>query len=470
MTTDFKELFQKIGFVLVLVVFPLAAFAEDELTTLRQENASLRAEVDRLRRAMATGQTCGAEADATIGHLMGKLADGQRAQALGQLGLGPGPLMIPDDLLGAFVPGEYIVLTDVPLRNAAQVAAQFGIGAGQVLQVYRSALSGFAARLSDAERDRITGLPGVQAVARNGYVFVAGAARPKLPSQPQTLQAIPVQQSGAAPIDVYLFDTGIRQMHSDLRGQVRALGYSYFDNGLQGEDCSGHGTHVAALIAGRTLGMSKRARLVSVKVIDRFGTGDVATVIAGIDWVMAQPGATKLVNMSLTRRVVEPVSPLDIAVSALIETGATVVVAAGNAASDVSDFTPARVPGAVTVGSALGAALSPFSNAGTGVDIYAPGEKVLSASIRDVCGVQAMSGTSMAAPIVTGLMADLMAQGLRGDAALRALQLGAEQVNTGAYEGERERFVLSVTMQDAAALCDRPPLVVYDDGIKLGAE
>ena len=69
----------------------------------------------------------------------------------------------------------------------------------------------------------------------------------------------------------------------------------------------------------------------------------------------------------------------------------------------------------------------------------------MSASIRDVCGVQEMSGTSMAAPYVTGLIADLLASGTASTALLDQVRAQAERFETGAFAGETERYVLTST-------------------------
>ena len=434
---------------------------------LRVENAALRAEIARLEAqiaAAASGGQCGAETTADQSGselaLVRKLARQSIGHARLSLGFAAGPVVIPDEILSAVVPDEYILLVDgVPLPDAAAAADLIGVPVRQIKHVYTRAFTGFAARLSPEERQRATQTPGVQGVVQNGYVFATATAVPRVNGPAFRSPAMPilVQQSGARPLDVYLFDTGIRAGHRDLEGRVAQTGFTFFDNGIEGEDCSGHGTHVAARIAGRTLGSAGAAQLVSVKVIDRFGTGDVATVIAGIEWVLAQPGEVKLVNMSLTRLEADQTSLLDAAVQRLIDAGAIVVVAAGNSAADAAQYSPARVADAITVGSVREGRLSDFSNAGTGVDIYAPGEEITSASIRDVCGVQEMSGTSMAAPLVTGMIANLLKGGVSPADIPNALQAQAVRVNTGAFAGETQRFVLPETTTGLDALCPTVP-------------
>lgn len=463
-----------------LVVVPQAAFAQSEIDQLRSENARLREQVAALEAQLAdqTIAACLPQGGTTANDrgtvaLLRKLGAQRDSAARAMLGQGGVPLVVPDDLLGAFVPNEYIVLTDGfgdVAGGAAAVAARFGLDVSQIVHVYGRAVPGFTARMDAATRDRIETLGPVRAIVRNGYVFAAGSAvSPVTPTGPRQ-RITPVQAQGGNLVDVYLFDTGIRGGHADLDGRVSADGFSSFDNGIAGEDCSGHGTHVAARIAGHLLGVTDKARLTSVKVIDRFGAGDVGTVIAGIDWVLSRPAPVKLVNMSLTRRVTQKISPLDMAIEALLGAGAIVVVAAGNAAADAGDFTPARVDGVITVGSVDGTDLSDFSNAGQSVDIYAPGEKVMSASIRDVCSVREMSGTSMAAPYVTGLIAEVLSTGVPPQAAVGAVFAGATTVRTGAYEGERRRRILVPANDQAeAALCKGLRRVTYDDGFDLPA-
>lgn len=447
-------------------VFP--AMAQTEIEQLRSENRALRRELASIKDASTDTTQCAPMGDisqTTAHRLLGKIAKNAAGSALQNLGLTPTNNAIPSNILGSFVPNEYIILTAENSNSIADIATKFALSPGQIMHRYSAALNGFSARLTRNEQQRLANDPTVIAVVQNGYVFAASNATNQTAPQP-TNNTPDLLVAIKNPVQIYVFDTGIRAAHSDLVGRVSSDGYSAFNNGLRGEDCSGHGTHVAGLIAGRRLGITDKAILTSVKVIDRFGTGDVATVIAGIEWVMGQPGEHKLINMSLTRRIVETISPLDIAVNALIDSGATVVVAAGNAASDVADFSPARVARAITVGSVNGTSLSNFSNAGLGVDLYTAGENAVSASIRDVCAIRQMSGTSMAAPIITGQLATLIYNGNAPIDALMVLRLRAKTHPTGAFIGEKERQILSLSPRAIVnSICPNGATTRYDTGV-----
>jgi len=439
-----------IAFVFCTMCHPSLSLADD--ATLREEIALLNdfvLELQTSRKRILEAKGCRPvvdEAQRTTTRLVAKLAKQQENMARVVLGLAPGPLQIPETILSEKVPNEYIVLTAQPTSN---IEARYNINPEQVLYRYDQAITGFAATLSEAERTRLLADPDVVSIVENGRVFVSGWAG-------ETPEIFQRQSEQSAPpfdpkVDVFLFDTGIRAAHHDLENRVAVSGFSTFDNGIATNDCSGHGTHSAARIAGQSLGVTPSAQLFSVKVMDAFGGGDEATVIAGIDWLMLQPAPRpRIANMSLTRLAGNDVGPMDMAVNALIDSGVTVVVAAGNSSQDASRFSPARVERAITVGSVGPSGLSAFSNAGAGVDIYAPGEEIASASIRNVCELALMSGTSMSAPFVTGLMAKELAEGKTHEAAWNSVKKQARSVETGAFSGETQRLILSDNAAETA--------------------
>lgn len=434
---------------------PLQA-QEALLDDLLRENTLLKAEIAKLR-AEAAGQcaAAGTAVDPSVTLLMQKLSQAQDDAALAALGPPQSPIVLPDSVLQSMVPNQYVLTlaNDQTAGSPETIAADFGLRPDQVLFTYSQVLNGFSAILDPVELARLAADPRISAVEQDGFVFPAqeGAALPVQTDGPAA-QLLP---PSAELVDVYVFDSGIRAGHRALSGLV-GQGFTSFRNAIGTEDCNGHGTHVAGSIGGRQFGQTGRARLISVKVLDRDSYGDVSTVIAGVEWVLAQPGASKIANMSLTR--LDPAPPgqalLDRAVMALITAGIPVVVAAGNSAADARLYSPARIAAAITVGSMSGDEVATSSNTGEGVDIYVQGADVPSASLTDSCGFERMSGTSMAAARVTGAAADLLADGTDAQDVLSGLLARSSLQETGNFTGEVTRFVLGLREGDLAGFCD----------------
>ncbi|TVY23887.1 Subtilisin-like protease [Lachnellula hyalina] len=204
--------------------------------------------------------------------------------------------------------------------------------------------------------------------------------------------------------NVYVVDTGIYTGHSEFGG--RASMGANFVTGSDNTDENGHGTHCAATIAGTNYGVAKSANVVGVKVLGKDGVGSTSDVISGVQWVGANHAANAVLTMSLGESFDSAVNS---AVKSIYNLGVTVVVAAGNSATDVSGFSPASEPTAITVGAIdSGDARASFSNFGSLVDIFSPGVNILSAWIGGTDATRMMSGTSMAAPHVAGLAAYLI--------------------------------------------------------------
>src|SRR5690606_15326210 len=197
-------------------------------------------------------------------------------------------------------------------------------------------------------------------------------------------------------------DTGIRPSHVEFGGRATA-DYDALTDGQNGLDCNGHGTHVAATVGGNTVGVARGVRLHGVRALPCSGTGPVSNVLAAIDWVTANYAAPAVVNMSLGGDVSQL---LDFVVEQSIAGGLPFVIAAGNATDDACLTSPGRVPSAITVG-----ASGPtdnflyFSNYGSCVDLFAPGDNIRSAWYTGDQIYRSLSGTSMATPHVTGIAA-----------------------------------------------------------------
>jgi len=220
---------------------------------------------------------------------------------------------------------------------------------------------------------------------------------------------------GGSGVIVYIVDTGIYVEHSDFGGRA-SFGYSA-DSSWSKTDGNGHGTHVASTAAGKTYGIAKAATLVAVKVLSDGGSGSVAGVIAGVNWVTQQYNSNKkpsVANMSLGGSVS---TSLDSAVNSAAHAGVSFAVAAGNSDADAVYFSPARAANAITVAASDTAnkggveedIRAVFSNYGTKIDVIAPGESIPGAWIGSVNAIRTISGTSMASPHVVGVAA-LIAQ------------------------------------------------------------
>lgn len=204
---------------------------------------------------------------------------------------------------------------------------------------------------------------------------------------------------------IYVIDTGVYAGHADLAGRV-IPGYTAVADGNGTSDCNGHGTHVAGTAAGSTYGVAKSATIVAVRVLDCAGSGFSSSVVAGINWAIAShPGGPGIINLSLGGPAN---SAVDAAVADATAAGLIVVAAAGNSGADACQFSPARAASALTIGATdQSDARASYSNFGGCVDMYAPGSSITSAWISGATSTRSLSGTSMAAPHVAGMVARL---------------------------------------------------------------
>ncbi|KAF9467117.1 serine proteinase [Collybia nuda] len=210
-------------------------------------------------------------------------------------------------------------------------------------------------------------------------------------------------ESGGQGVDVYVVDTGVYIDHSEFEG--RAVWGKTF-GGYMDADGNGHGTHVAGTVAGAQYGVAKKARIVAVKVLDDNGAGYVSDIVSGLQWVgtsAESSGRPSIASMSLGGGAS---SALDNASSALVKNGIHVTVAAGNSNIDAGKTSPARADGVCTVAaSTISDRRASFSNFGHVVNIFAPGENIISAWKGGPNATNNISGTSMATPHIAGLIA-----------------------------------------------------------------
>jgi cerevisin len=207
-------------------------------------------------------------------------------------------------------------------------------------------------------------------------------------------------------VDVYVLDTGIDRSHPEFSSSV-VFGADFTGEG-EG-DGRGHGTHVAGTVGSNTFGVAKKANIFDVRVLGSDGSGSDSTVIGGIEWAVKQAierneRAGKIVSVANLSLGGDSSPAIDAVVKAATDAGLVIVAAAGNSAGDACAISPAGAPSAITVAASdINDQIARFSERGTCVDIIAPGVNVLSTWLTG--RVRAISGTSMAAPHVAGVVA-----------------------------------------------------------------
>ncbi len=303
-------------------------------------------------------------------------------------------------------------------------------------QVYGVVLRGFAARLSQNQRQALTRHPSVRYIAPDRTFSIPRTAEGVTPKVRLPEQVLPsgvdridaeLNPNTGVDIDVAVLDTGIDLDHPDLRQNI-AGGIGFIGNTTGQDDNAipliwGHGTHVAGVIAAvdngfGVVGVAPEARLWAVKVLSWLGFGSDAVIIAGLDWVAeshVNPGREpiEVVNMSLGGEGEDDGDcgrtnndPLHEAICGLTDLGVTVVVAAGNETQDAANVVPAAYDEVLTVSAMddVDEIFAPFSNFGPDVDLIAPGVNILSTALqpRILGGYSELSGTSFSSPHVAG--------------------------------------------------------------------
>lgn len=310
-------------------------------------------------------------------------------------------------------------------RASAQAEATRAVraGGGQLKRVYSAAIQGFSVdlpaqavgRLRSAnpniaycEQDQVVTIPPIRATARPGG---GGSTQP---AQETPWGITRVNGGGAGTFQTaWVIDSGIELTHPDLNVDT-LRSRSFLSRDTSANDTNGHGTHVAGTIAALdntvgVIGVAPGAQVVAVRVLDRRGSGTNSGVIAGVDYVAQVGVAGDVANMSLGGGVSQA---LDDAVVAASLKGVRFTLAAGNSSADANTSSPARANGefVFTVSAfEIGDKWASFSNFGNPpIDAAEPGVGVKSTWLSG--GYNTISGTSMAAPHLAGI---LLAGGVR---------------------------------------------------------
>merc|ERR1719384_1014878 len=213
-------------------------------------------------------------------------------------------------------------------------------------------------------------------------------------------------------VHIYVMDTGVRSTHEDFEGRSVPTVDTIANDGAVVEckgdmDCAidtrGHGTHVAGTAGGKEYGVAKRATLHAMRVC----CGSGSNVYGGMDWIAQKADKPAVMTMSLGSYSTPEASR--IAVDAVVASGVTVIVSAGNRGTPSCEKSYTFIASAIGVGATdVDNTRAYFSNYGECNAIFAPGVSTISASHESDTGSSTKSGTSMAAPMVAGVTAMLL--------------------------------------------------------------
>jgi subtilisin family serine protease len=325
------------------------------------------------------------------------------------------------------IPGQYIVVfessdlksaykdkasADLAVLSKAQtIRATANVSFDEPTMIYSAAFKGVTVNMDEADAITLSNAEGVTGVWPDKMVTLKKPGT--VPTEPadEVIPAGITRVGGGATYTgsgkAWIIDTGIDLDHSDLNvDQIN--GATFVTRTTTPDDDNGHGSHCAGIVAAidneiGVVGVAAGATVVPVKVLDKKGSGAYSVILEGIDYVMTNASAGDVANMSLGGGVYEPI---DLAVEALAASGVFVALAAGNESDDANNHSPARANGTnIYTVSAMDSYdyFASFSNYGNPpIDYCAPGVSIYSTYKSG--GYATMSGTSMAAPHVCGLL------------------------------------------------------------------
>ena len=319
---------------------------------------------------------------------------------------------------GSIIEGQYIVIynsTDnadsVTLTSindrVSRVLKNNNISEKVIERSFSGNPGGFVAKLSVAEAEKLRRDVSVKAIENDRIISLGTCFTVAAPTL-ITWNVKKVGYGDGTGKTVWIIDSGVDTDHPDLNVDI-SRSRSFLKGQTSFEDENGHGTHVAGIIGAKNnlfgvLGVASGANVVALRVLDKDGEGTLSGIVQALSYINSNAKAGDVVNMSLGEE--EPSDLLDQQVQNTASKGILISIAAGNDNKPAINFSPGRANGAniftVSAVDSLNTFAS-FSNYGNdAVDYAAPGVAIVSTWLD---GKYArVSGTSMAAPHVAGLL------------------------------------------------------------------
>ncbi len=315
----------------------------------------------------------------------------------------PEPAPLRSAAPGRAVEGSYVVVLS-PGADPRAVAAVARVAPGFV---YAAALNGFAAELSAGQLAALRHHPAVEYVEEDQEVSVQATQSPapwgldRIDQRSLPLSNSYTYASTGSSVRAYVIDSGIKTgLTAQFGSRVQNV-YDAVGDGQNGEDCNGHGTHVAGIVGSVGYGVAKGVALRGVRAVNCAGSGTTSGIIASVDWVRVNAVRPAVANMSLGGGLS---SALNTAVNNLAGSGVFISVGAGGENGNACNTSPAGAASAFTVAATTSTdARASYSSYGTCVDAFAPGSSIPSVWLDGTA--RTLSGTSMAAPHAAGVAA-----------------------------------------------------------------
>ncbi len=317
-------------------------------------------------------------------------------------------------MAGALADRYIVVLKDTagPVASARDEATRLTRAhGGKIRHTYTTVLHGYAAEMTAQEARLMAADPAVAYVEQDA-VQHSSTTQTNPPSwglDRIDQRSLPLDHgytygTTASNVTVYLVDSGLRTSHTQFQGRA-SIGVDEVGDGRNGQDCLGHGTHVAGTVGGKDYGVAKGVKLVAVRVTDCNNNASTSSIIAAADWITAHAAKPAVVNMSINSKS-SVISSEDTAIKKSIASGVTWVVSSGNGGTDACKNSPGDIDTAIVVNNSDSSdTRRSDSNYGPCTDLFAPGTSITSAWNSGDTATHTISGTSMAAPHVTGAAA-----------------------------------------------------------------